>query len=239
MWGVTSSGREGSAAGNDLLTASGRQAVAPESPAAIRARLRWQDARLVLGAVLMVVSGAAVSVVVARADQRVEVWAAVRDLSPGTELRPADLVAVAFAGPEPSIYLPVSDGLPVGQLSRAVGAGEVIAAGSVGGSARGTQRLVTVEATARRVPAGLAAGDRVDVWFTATESSANGSEGSPNAQLVLPGVVVADSPIADELGGELQAVTLQVGIEDVGRLVTASRAGALDLVRVPYWELPA
>ena len=79
-------------------------------------------------------------------------------------------------------------------------------------------------------PSGLDRGQQVDVYVT-TKSASGLGQGAP--ERVLAGVLVAG---VDRDGsrfgsaGSVAGVVLSVDPEDVGRLVAAVRAGALDLV---------
>ena len=78
-------------------------------------------------------------------------------------------------------------------------------------------------------PAGLQAGDLVDVW--ATPSTPAGTSGTPRQ--VLDDVPVSAAS-ADETGmsGQL-AVAVDVPPERVAEVIAAARGGVVDLVAVP------
>ncbi len=102
---------------------------APASPSAGRlATPSWLDARLVLGVLLVLVSVVVGARVLAAADQTQLVWAAARDLAPGTALEPGDLeareVRLFATGQQ---YLAAPDQFFVGYvLDRPVLAGELL-----------------------------------------------------------------------------------------------------------------
>ena len=79
-------------------------------PTPTASRLRapsWRDARLLVGVLLVLVSTVAGAVVVARADDRVPVYAAKEQVAPGQRLTEADLVRVdVLLGDGAAAYLP-------------------------------------------------------------------------------------------------------------------------------------
>ena len=100
-------------------------------PTPTASRLRapsWRDSRLLVGLLLVLVSTVLGSVVVARADDRVPVYAAKGDLAPGQRLTDADVVRVdVLLGDGAAGYLPADRPLAADTWSlRALRPGELI-----------------------------------------------------------------------------------------------------------------
>ena len=85
-------------------------------PTTTASRLRppsWRDSRLIIGVLLVLLSTVLGSVVVARADDRVPVYAAKGEVAPGQQLRAADVVRVdVLLGDGAVGYLPADGPLP-------------------------------------------------------------------------------------------------------------------------------
>ena len=201
--------------------------MTPPIPAArLIRRGHWRDARLWIGLALIIVSMVVGARVLAASQHTVTVWQAERDLAPGSAplVRP---VAVAL-GPLADAYAR-ADAPLTGRMREPVAAGALVPVGAVGDPAPSDVRLVTVPVEPLHAPVGLAAGDVVDVWVSASDA---GQVPQPSA-LVREGVLVSD--VASDtvgVGGQI-AVVLEVPASDVAGLVQAMRGGAVDLVRVP------
>ena len=107
-------------------------------PVPTASRLRrpgWRDARLLVGLLLVLVSVALGSYVVAHADDRVPVFAAAGPLVPGQPLGEDDLVRVDVQlGSQAARYLSATRGLPPERyVLREVADGELVPAAAVGG----------------------------------------------------------------------------------------------------------
>ena len=214
-------------------TRDGTRQRAPESPQAGRAQPpRWRDTRLALGVLLILVSVVAGSRVVAGAQRVEQVWALQHDLAAGTTLQAEDLRLVEVRLDAVGVsYIRATDADPTGRLlSRAVTAGELLPTAALQSADAATLRAVTVPVERFHYPSGLDRGQQVDVYVT-TKSASGLGQGAP--ERVLAGVLVAG---VDRDGsrfgsaGSVAGVVLSVDPEDVGRLVAAVRAGALDLV---------
>lgn len=201
------------------------------SPPADRGRTsRWRDTRLLLG--LGIVTGCVLLGVrlVAGADARVAVWAAARDLPAGATPAAADLVPVLVAlDAAAGAYLPTAES-PASRLTRPVLAGELLPRAALGGARPEGIRLVTVPVEPLHGPAGLAPGDRVEVWATPKDPTGTGI-GRPARVLddVVVAAVATDAAAATGDAG----VVLEVPQEAVPAVVAATRSGAVDLVRIP------
>jgi hypothetical protein len=223
----------------------------PASPRAGRlAAPSWLDARLVLGVLLVLVSVVVGARVLSSADRTQLVWAAARDLAPGTVLSDDDLRrAEVRLFDSADGYLTASGAAPVGYvLERQLAAGELVprlALGDPGDEV--DRRFVTVPVLPGHFPPGLVAGQQVDVWATpdrtAAQAAGTAPEEAPAAEgltgtsrLVLPAVTVASAADGGgALGGATaeRAIVLVVAPDDVGLLVEAMSTGRIDLVRVP------
>jgi hypothetical protein len=110
----------------------------PDLPTPSASRLQrpsWKDARLAVGLVLVLAATALGSVVVAKADDRVPMYAARGPLVPGQRLTEDDLtrVDVQLARDE-ARYLSVTQGLPAdAYVLREVRAGELVPRSALGG----------------------------------------------------------------------------------------------------------
>src|SRR4029078_1651576 len=127
------------------MTMTGAQELAVPSAARLQ-RPRWRDARLVIGVVLVLSSAVLGSLVVARAADRVPVYAAGRPLVPGQRLSQADLTPVRVQlGAQAAGYLSARRALGRGRVvPRDVRPGELVPAASVGSQAQVTVQPVTV-----------------------------------------------------------------------------------------------
>lgn len=222
--------------GTTRPTHRGGTAEPAVSPVASRVRgPRWKDPRLVVGVLLVLVSVAVGARVFTTADRTTAVWVAARDLDAGTVLTAGDLVAKRVRLLDTASRYVAGGQSPVGYvLTRPVGSGELLptAAIQAPGKAR-DHRLVTVAVDRDRLPPGLAAGARVDVYVT-PKSTGDGADNP--AMLVVPAANVATAP---QTGGQLGAATAQVPVvlsvppDLVAGLVDNSRHGDVDLVTVP------
>lgn len=204
------------------------------APAMRIARVRWRDVRLWAGLALILISMIAGARLLSGPDGAALVWRASADLARGS-VPIAEPVQVQL-GDAAGAYLPAE--VPIdGRMLIEVPAGALIPARAIGDPAVGDVREVTVPVDPLHAPVTLAAGDRVDVWATATDAQATGLDPASTAPtLVLPGVlVVAADREALGVGGEIPVV-LQVPTAQVALLVQALRAGVIDLTAVPITD---
>ena len=204
-----------------------RRETTQSSPVADRGRRPWwRDLRVAVGVALIVACALAGVAVLAADSDEVVVWRALRPLAAGAVPSAADLEAIAIPAAAAGPYLPADAPADV-PLARDIRAGELLPreASPAGRSVR----WVTVPVEPLHAPIGLAPGDRVDIWTTATDEY-----GLPRPpREVLAGVLVL--AVADEalgLGGEF-GVVVEIPPGDVGTLLAALRGGGLDLVRAP------
>jgi hypothetical protein len=188
---------------------------------------------------LVLVSTVAGSVVVARADDRVPVYAAKGDLAPGQRLTDADVVRVdVLLGDGSARYLPADRAIPGDTWSlRSLRPGELIPASGVGSAADvGVQQVaLLVDATSA---AAIASGSVVDVYVNRPkEGSTVGLPTYAGPERVLEAVSVVRVAGEDTVVGasaETRAVHVMVPREAVPEVVADVDLGArITLVPVP------
>lgn len=210
------------------------------TPAASRLRPpSWRDTRLLVGVLLVLVSTALGSVVVARVDDRVPVWAAKGQVSPGQRITADDVVRVdVLLGDGTASYLPADR--PIGDDTwalRDLRPGELIPAGGVGGSGAVAVQQVALLVDATSASA-LTAGSVVDVYVNRPEEAATvGLPRYAGPERALERVSVVRVAAEDGvLAGSAQsrAVHVMVPREDVQTIVADVDLGArITLVPVP------
>ncbi len=210
------------------------------TPTASRVRApSWRDSRLLVGVLLVLVSTVAGSVVVARADDRVPVYAAKGDLAPGQRLTEADVVRVdVLLGDGSARYLPADRAIPGDTWSlRSLRPGELIPASGVGSAADvGVQQVaLLVDATSA---AALGSGSVVDVYVNRPkEGTTVGLPTYTGPERVLEAVSVVRVAGEDTVLGasaETRAVHVMVPRESVPEVVADVDLGArITLVPVP------
>jgi hypothetical protein len=228
--------------------------AAAATPAAARIRgARWRDTRVVVGALLVVLSVLLGARVVAAADRTVAMPVTTTALSAGMRIDAAatQLRQVRLDGDHPYLVGPV----PAGSVAlRDLGAGELIPADAVGSAPAdpAAVRYVTVPVPSDHVPSGLVAGDLVDVYVAGEAATAGttpqpAASGAPPARLVAAAVPVEGVPddgSAFGVAGDTRGVTLvlrqgaDVPTQDalqalVATVVAAGRSGEVVLVGVP------
>lgn len=155
-------------AGTAVLSKEG--STAPVSPPARRlTRPTWRDPRLVVGLVIVAVSVLLGARLLAGADDTVTVWSAGTDLPEGSVVEPQDLERsqVRFTSDDLAArYLSAAD-LPRGMvLLRDVAAGELLPRAALGSGTGEQLAELPIALASDAVPAGLRAGELVDVWVT-------------------------------------------------------------------------
>lgn len=179
-------------------------------PPALRVvRPGWRDPRLWIGVLLVAGSVVAGARLLAAADDTVAVWAVVADRGSGTPVVAEDLVVerVRFAHAEAiERYFPADEPVPSDTvLTRAVGAGELLARSAVGAAEADPLLQVPLAVDPQRVPPDVATGSVVDVWVSdgaAVRGDAArpaGTRGEDVAeQPALSGVTVVAAPAFDD-----------------------------------------
>ena len=213
-----------------------------ELPTPSASRLRspsWRDTRLLVGILLVLVSTVLGSVVVARADDRVPVYAARGHVSPGQRLTGSDVVRVdVLLGDGAAAYLPADR--PVGGDTwalRDLRPGELIPAAGVGPAEAVTVQLVALLVDATSASA-LTPGSVVDVYVNRpVEGTTVGLPTYAGPERALESVSVVRVAAEDGvLAGSAasRAVHVMVPREDVQGIVADVDVGArITLVPVP------
>ncbi len=131
----------------------------------------WFDPRLAIGLVLIAASVAGVLGIVSSADASIVVLAARDDLAPGDRIDADDLVETSARLADSDLYLAPAS-VPDGGLivTRAVGAGELVAVAAVGSTA-GTRLASVVITVNGQLPAAVGAGTTVDLWASRKQES--------------------------------------------------------------------
>lgn len=204
-------------------------------PAPRASRLKppsWLDGRLIAGVVLVLLSVVVGAKVVASSGNYDEVWAASRDLAPGTTITKSDLVEVKVRFHDHGNGYLSASGNVVGRTTVfPLSAGQLIPVAALPAKPPPPTRLVTVPVQKLHMPRGNdLQGTQVDLYVTA--HSADGKSQPP--RLVLAGITIADMINDSSLGGSGgSGVVLSVPVDDVTAVVTAVESGSIDLVRVP------
>jgi hypothetical protein len=208
-----------------------------ELPTPAASRLRqpsWLDGRLVVGVVLVLLSVVVGAKIIASSDRYDVVWAASRDISPGTTLLKGDLVRVKVKFKDHGgLYVSAQGPSPAGRTTvQPLVDGQLIPLAAVPAQSTADVRLVTVPVAKLHMPRGNDLhGQQVDVYVT-PKSTAGGAAASP--QLVLANVTIADTITDSSLGGSGgSGVVLSVPVPYVDAVVAAAQQGSVDLVRVP------
>lgn len=209
-------------------------------PVAIRATTPgWRDPRLWLGIAIVAVSVVAGARLLASADDTVAVWAVVDDMGPGDVVAEADLevrrVRFADAG-DLDHYFTSDDTLPADlQLTRGVGAGELLPRAAVGAAADGDRLQISIEVAPGRVPTSVGSGAVVDVFVLDANAGRQRAETGP----ALTEVTVVDAPAPDASFGStsgLRQLVLAVPEDEVTAfysLLGAVPDPAISVVRRP------
>jgi hypothetical protein len=192
------------------------------------------DARLALGALLVLVSVVGGARLLASADDRVPVFVAAHDLVPGQHVTAADLTVGRVRLDDRGGRYLAAGTPPVGYLvTRYVGAEELVPADALAaGAAAAAGRYVTVPVQPGHLPGELGRGDVVDVYLT---PHAAAGDPVPAPTRVLAGVPVRSTDGGSRVfgGSAALAVVLEVPPDRVADLVHAVESGTIDLVVVP------
>jgi len=208
-----------------------------ELPAPSATRLKspsWLDGRLVIGVVLVLLS-VVVGAKIISSSQRYDVlWAASRDIAPGTTLIKADLVQVDVRFKDHgAVYISTAGASPVGRVTVApLADGQLIPLTAVPATTPPATRLVTIPVARLHMPRGNDLhGVLVDLYVTPKTLS---GQVQATPELVLAGVAIADTIVDSSLSGaDGSGVVLSVPVAYVDAVVAAAQLGSVDLVRVP------
>ncbi len=188
------------------------------------ARPGWRDPRLWLGVLLVTASVVTGARLLAAADDTVAVWAVAGDRGSGSTVTQSDLVVrrVRFADDRDlDRYFRADEDVPEGLvLTRAVGAGELLARSAVGSADDARLLQVPLEVDPNRVPPEVATGSVVDVWVTdgagRTPRGGSGGQGGqrgPAAAPALAEVTVVAAPDYDDTFAVTGARQLVVAVD--------------------------
>jgi hypothetical protein len=168
---------------------------------AARPRFRV-DARVIVGAALVVVAIGGTTTLVGAMDRTVLVYAAAHPLSVGDRIRGDDLqLAEVRLGDAEARYLRAESLPSDGVVVRAVAAGELVPSTAIGDAGDSDLAAMTVRTTTA-LPRDVAAGALVDVWSSLREDL--GAFGPPS--VIVSGATVTGI-------GESQAFASDEGIE--------------------------
>lgn len=211
------------------------------SPPASRHRVSsWRDPRLVVGVALVALCTLLGATLLGGGDGSVGVWATRTALVEGQGVTTDDLVRreISFSDQaDADRYLSADQPLPEGRvLSRAVGAGELLARTAVAAGEQEDAWEVPVPVAPEGVPSTVTAGSVVDVWATPELGTASRAE--EESSLILDDVrVVGVARAAGGVGaGGSRSVVVAVdeGQQDVLPTALARMArGTVVLVRNP------
>ncbi|MCC9203604.1 SAF domain-containing protein [Arthrobacter sp. zg-Y769] len=186
--------------------------VSGEEPAAARLRKpSWRDPRLLLGILLVLGSVAGVVTLVDSADRTTEVYAAKRDIPPGTPVRAEDLHPIPVRlGNAEQLYLPVAAGIPENAVAgAALRAGELVAGSS----------LIEADSLDRKpvglrvedpLPASTDAGSRVDIWA----AMPNARNGFDEPEQLIEAAEISELTVTESALGASRSTELLVLVDD-------------------------
>ena len=208
-----------------------------ELPAPSATRLKspsWLDGRLVIGVVLVLLSVVLGAKIIASSQRYDVMWAASRDIAPGTTLIKADLVQVNVRFKDHgALYISAAGASPVGRVTVSpLASGQLIPLAAVPATPSPAVRLVTIPVARLHMPRGNDLhGVQVDLYVTAKTLS---GQVQAKPQLVLANVTIADTIVDSSLGSsDGSGVVLSVPVAFVDAVVAAAQLGSVDLVRVP------
>lgn len=186
------------------------------------ARPGWRDPRLWIGIALVTGSIVVGARLLAAADDTVQVWALAQDRGSGSPVVSDDLSVqrVRFAeGAALDRYFPADEPVPADLvLTRAVGAGELLARSAVGEVDAEEVLQVPLEVDPNRVPPDVETGSVVDVWVS---DGAGLAKGATSEELEVNGpalseVTVVAAPEYDDTFAVTGARQLVVAVDDRG-----------------------
>lgn len=177
----------------------------PAPPPATRvARPGWRDPRLWIGVLLVAGSVVAGARLLAAADDTVAVWALADDRGSGSPVVAADLeVQRVRFGDDDALarYFPADEDVPGGLvLTRAVGAGELLARSAVADAGTDEVLQVPLAVDPQQVSPDVTTGSVVDVWVKdgISDRAPAGEAASPVGAPALSAVTVLAAPAYDD-----------------------------------------
>jgi hypothetical protein len=217
-----------------LIVTGGNVSELPEPSATRLKSPSWLDGRLVIGVVLVLLSVVVGAKIIASSQRYDVMWAATRDIAPGTTLIKADLVQVDVRFKDHgAVYISAAGASPVGRVTVSpLANGQLIPLAAVPSTPPPAVRLVTIPVERLHMPRGNDLhGVQVDLYVTPKTLS---GDVQAKPQLVLANVTIADTIVDSSLGGDGgSGVVLSVPVAFVDTVVAAAQLGSVDLVRVP------
>ncbi|GAA4285145.1 flagellar protein FlgA [Brevibacterium daeguense] len=192
---------------------------------------RWRDPRLVIGAVIVLLSVLGTWFVVQQAAATTTVWAASRPLVPGSVLTPEDVVpAEVRLGEESGVYLSTENSIPEGATVLAsVAPGELVPASQLGSPDQLAGRVMALSVP-DALPAAVQPGSKVDVWATDAEVEPV----DPREILTAIDVIAVQREAGDFSSYGGQRIEIFVPNQQVGSVMRALAAGHhISVVAVP------
>jgi len=210
--------------------------AAATSPAAVRLRRPgWRDPRLLLGLVLVAVSVALGSWLVASAGRTVPVYAAEVPLVAGDVLDPDTLVVreVRLAGAE-DVYLSAAEPPPEDLVVvRTVGAGELVPLAATAERSDLDVRPVAITPSGP-LSRSVVTGATVDQWFVPADDVSAPVPAAPRQLAAALAVAEVSEPTGTFAVGSGQAVHVLVPVVDLPDVLAALAAeGSVEVVPVP------
>ncbi len=184
------------------------------------ARPGWRDPRLWIGIALVTGSIVLGARLLAAADDTVQVWALAQDRGSGSPVVADDLRVERIRFTDDSAlgrYFPADEPVPTDLiLTRAVGAGELLARSAVGEADAEQVLRVPLEVDPNRVPPDVETGSVVDVWVS---DGAGLTKGSTAGDVKVDGpalseVTVVAAPEYDDTFAVTGARQLVVAVDD-------------------------
>ena len=205
----------------------------PSAPSPRRiSKPKWLNTRVVLG--VLVVIGAVVlgARVVGAQRQLATVWATTTDLQAGTVLTGNDLAELEVnLNDTAGRYFGAGAPLVGKQLTRALGAGEIVPVAAVGDPAADTRLLALAVAGDQMLP-GLARGSVIDVYLT-TGSGTDLSTKLVAADLTVQEVTAPSSGGLSSAGSSGYQVVVRLPTKAAQELVTQLSSGTVKVLLHP------
>lgn len=184
----------------------------PDAAAARFRRPTWKDPRLLTGLLLVLLSVAGVTAVVAAADRTDPYLAAARDIEVGQAVTAEDVVAVEVRLQDAAaLYVPADAAPgPDAVATQRIPQGQLLPGSALGTADRLDRKPVAVPIE-HPLPEDAAAGSRVDVWVAAQKPSGRGHE---SARLLLPAAEIAAVAAEETALGAGRGTVVHVLVED-------------------------
>lgn len=184
----------------------------------------WRDTRLLVGALLVLLSVAGGVRLVASLDETTPVYAAARQILPGQEVAAEDLtqVSVRMADSVPH-YVDATQPLAAGTVAlRQVSEGELIPVSALGSASQAHDKTVTVPIDPAAAQT-FTAGTVVDLWVSRRDAEQVGTA-YQEPELLLSRAVIARTPSTGNglgMGIGRTAVQVVVPADQVGAVISS------------------